>query len=477
MGFVKDLPIYQEVADRMERMVGAGIFTPGSRLPSVRELSRTLSVSITTALGAYRVLEQKRLIVPRERSGYYVRSLPRGRPEPLITATAPRAQHFDFVRHVLREYEPQPGGDFVSLDTAISDPHFLPTDRFNQLLIRALRERPLESQSYDSTAGLPELRTQLARRMFDAGCDVSPADIITTAGATQAVYLCLAALTRPDDTVVVETPTFFGFLAILDALRLQVLEVATCPRDGICLEALDDVLRSQRVAACLLVPNFGNPSGHCMPSAKKEQLVHLLAEHGVPLVEDDIYGELSFTGERPGSAKAFDRTGNVLYCSSFSKTMAPGYRIGWTVPGRFAERIQRLKFSMCVASPTCTQMAMAAFLETGAFDRHVRRARQAYGDMVARMSRVVSETFPETTRVTRPTGGHLLWVELPAGIDAFVLRERAWKAGVGIAPGPAFSPTGRYTNFIRLNCAVPWSAMLESALRTLARLVHGYADG
>ena len=461
----------------MERLISTGAYSTGQRLPSIRGLSRQLSVSITTVLGAYRLLEQRRLIEPRQRSGYYVRFITGARPAPAKTVTSARAQHLDFGAHVLHEHEPPTGPDFVSLDTAVPSPEFLPIRRLNQLLVRAVRDNAHGGQTYDAAAGLPALCTQIARRMIDAGCSVAPSDIVITAGASQAVHLCLSALTRPGDTVVVETPTYFGFLTVLEALHLRVIEVATCPRDGICLDSLKKVLGRQRVAACLLVPNFGNPLGHCMPNDRKEGLVRLLARHNVPLIEDDINGELAYSGGRPLAVKSYDRDGTILYCSSFSKTVAPGYRVGWTIPGRFAEQVQRLKFGICVANPTCTQMAMEAFLETGAYDRHLRRLRRTYADLMARTRRLISETFPEGTRLTSPTGGHILWVELPQGVDALILRKRAWKAGVGVAPGAAFSPTRRYTNFIRLNCAVSWSTRFESALRTLAGLVHEAMPG
>jgi DNA-binding transcriptional MocR family regulator len=271
--------------------------------------------------------------------------------------------------------------------------------------------------------------------------------------------------------VAIETPTYFGLLEALESLHLKALEIATHPRDGICLDELGEAIRNDNIAACVLVPTFGNPLGHCMPEPAKRRLVRLLAAAGIPLIEDDVYADLAFSGPRPPAAKAFDETGNVLLCSSFSKTLAPGYRIGWTAPGRYRREVERLKYSTSVATATPTQMAVASFLESGGFDRHLRRMRRTYRDLLGRMSAAVAEHFPEGTRLTRPEGGHVLWVEMPPGVDSLELHEAALDQGVSIAPGPLFSATQRYRNFLRLNCAVPWTDAVEGAVRRLGKLV------
>ncbi|MDX1383751.1 MAG: PLP-dependent aminotransferase family protein, partial [Thermoanaerobaculia bacterium] len=229
----------------------------------------------------------------------------------------------------------------------------------------------------------------------------------------------------------------------------------------------------QRVAAAVLCPTFGNPLGHCMPEPCRRELVELLASHGVPLIEDDVYGDLPFEGERPKAAKAYDSDGGVLLCSSFSKTLAPGYRVGWVAPGRYREQVERLKFNSMIAAPTPTQMAVAAFLAHGGYDRHLRRLRRTYRDLVAKCTAAIAQHFPAETRVSRPRGGHVLWVELPEDVDALHLYEKALDAGISIAPGPIFSASGRYRNCIRLNCALPWTQEVENAVRALGELAAG----
>jgi DNA-binding transcriptional MocR family regulator len=466
-----DAPRYQQVADRIADMIAAGTFAPGSRVPSLRRLSSQMSVSLTTAMEAYRVLENRGLIEARPQSGFYVRGPRPLPPAPAKTTGGRRAVELDIVDLYVSVMRKLGHTAYVQFGTAEPHPSLLPTKALARTLAREVRSFPELSQSYDEGLGHAPLRTQIARRALDAGCTLAPDDIVTTAGAQQAVYLSVASVTTPGDTVAVETPTYVGLLQVLEALGLKALEIATDPEEGICLDCLGEALERQPIAACVLVPTFGNPLGHCMPESNRRQLVELLAAARVPLVEDDVYGELHFHRQRPRAVKSFDRDGGVLFCSSFSKTLAPGYRVGWVAPGRYREAVERHKYITSVAAPTPNQMALAAYLATGGFDRHLRQLRTTYRGLVTRISAAVAGHFPAGTRMTRPQGGHVLWVEMPPEADSILLYDRALARGISLAPGPLFSACGDYRNFIRLNCAVPWSDAVEGAIRTLGALV------
>lgn len=464
--------LYQQVASRIEALIDGGTLRPGDRIPSVRKLSGQLEVSISTVLEAYRLLEDRRLIEARPQSGYYVRHRADTPPEPERSTSLGRAIPLEPDELVLRVLNDSRNPALIPLGAAIPSAAFLPTSRLNRLLAQVAREDPRASQQYDSLAGFQDLRLQIARRMIEAGCSITPDDIITTGGTQEAVFLCLRAATKPGDTVAIETPTYYGLLEALESLHLRALEIATDPRDGICLDELEHALRTRSIAACAFVPNFGNPLGHRMPDEKKRGLVEMLARYEVPLVEDDIYADLCFEGERPRAAKAYDRRGLVMLCSSFSKTLAPGYRVGWTLPGRFKNRVARLKFSSAVATTTPTQMAIARYLSQGGFDRYLRKLRRTYKELTQCMSGAVAEAFPSGTRVSRPGGGHVLWIEMPGSVDSVRLYEDALEEGVSIAPGALFSATDRYRNFIRLNCAMPWNEQVADGVRRLGRLVE-----
>ena len=275
---------------------------------------------------------------------------------------------------------------------------------------------------------------------------------------------------KPGDTVAVESPTYYNFLQAIEMLGLKALELPTHPRDGISIDTLQYVIEHNRISACLCITSFNNPLGSCMPEEQgKKELVELLASHEIPLIEDDIYGDISFSAQRPKAAKAFDKKGNVILCSSFSKTIAPGYRIGWTAPGRFRREIERMKSVTNLAAATPPQLALAEFLAKGGYDHHLRKIRRLYARHVHLMSELVLKHFPEGTKISRPSGGYVLWLEMPQEIDCLELYEKALKKGISFAPGPIFSSRQKYRNFLRLNAAT-WSDDIQEAIRTLGSL-------
>lgn len=463
--------LYERVAERIAGLIDRGTFRPGERVPSVRKLAETQDVSIATALQAYRVLEDRGLVEARPQSGYYVRPrLWRPPPEPETSSPSRGASRVgigDLIMKVLRSVRDP---DVIQLGAAVPSPDLIPARQLNRSLASLGRRLVRQSVAYDMPPGNEALRIQVARRAMESGCALTPDDIVTTCGGQEALMLSLRAVAKPGDTVAIESPTFYGILQAIEVLGLRALEIPTHPREGISLEALRLAVGQRRVRACLFVLNFNNPVGACMSDANKKKLVQMLAEREIPLVEDDIYGELCFEPPRPRTAKAYDRKGLVLLCSSFSKTLAPGYRVGWVTPGRFKEQIERLKFVSTIATPTLPQMAIADFLANGGYDRHLRRVRKAYADQVRRTTEAIGRFFPEGTKVTRPRGGYVLWVELPKRADSLELHRRALEEKISVAPGPIFSPKKDYRNFIRISCGMPWSERVEHALMTLGRL-------
>jgi DNA-binding transcriptional MocR family regulator len=339
------------------------------------------------------------------------------------------------------------------------------------MLAAAARRAGPASLEYDMPPGCLALRRALARRALDWGLHLSPDEIITTSGCMEAILLSLRAVTRPGDIVAVESPTYFGLIQVIEQLGLKALEIPTHPRSGMDLEALERALRSRRVAACLAIPNFSNPLGSLMPRAAKERLVAMLGKRDIPLIEDDLYGDLHFGPERPHVAKSFDRKGLVMLCGSFSKSLAPGYRVGWLVPGRYFQKTRNLKCTSTGATGTLPQLALADYMANGGYDHHLRGLRQALKRQMEQISHAVAESFPREIKMTRPAGGIVLWVELPPRVDALRLHAKALAEKISIAPGPMFSPRNQFRNFIRLNCGEPWSPQLERAIGLLAYLV------
>jgi DNA-binding transcriptional MocR family regulator len=474
-----DTPLYEQIAAEMGRLIDEGTYRPGDRLPSVRECSRSMRVSINTVLGAYAQLENRRMVESRPQSGYYVASrLPEPR-EVLETRNAARelvATTVELGRGPLEVMHHLANPSLVPLGRGVPNSALLPAAKLNRMLAVESRRFGRDAVSYASTKGMRRLRTQIAQRSFEWGCRLGPDEIVVTSGCVEAVTLALQATCSPGHTVAVSSPCYYTFLNSIQWLGLKILEIPSTPRHGMSIDVLRYALRQHRIGACIVISNFDNPLGSVMPDERKRELVELLGKRDVALIEDDVYGDLAFGRGRPVLAKAYDERGLVLTCSSFSKTLAPGYRIGWIIPGRFQQKVERMKSLFNVATASPTQLAVAEFLTSGGYDRHLRSVRRVYAEQVARMRDAVGRHFPRGTQVTRPEGGFVLWVEMPEGVDSMRLYQDALRCGIAIAPGALFSTTDRFRSCIRLNAAF-WSTEVERAIETVGAMACGQTMG
>jgi len=467
----RELPRYQTIARRFARAIEEGTLAPGEKLPSVRRLRADEGASASTVLQALAQLESSGLVEARPRSGFFVKArsslpVPRQSAPPVECGTP-----LDGMSALVADlYHSASDPALVHLGAATPAPSLLPTAALTRALASATRRAGTGGVELAYPPGLRPLRRLVAQRAVAAGCSLGEDDLLITAGATEAIQLALLAVTNRGDTVAVESPCYYGTLLALEALGLRVLEVPCHPETGMDVDELARRLDLHRVAAVLAVPTFSNPLGSCMPDEAKERLVRLLSARAIPLIEDDVYGDLAFAPSRPRPAKAFDVDGTVLYCGSFSKTLAPGFRIGFVAAGRWRERVEVLKFATSIATATPAQQALVQFLSDGGYDRHLRTLRARLEQSVVRVGAAVAASFPAGTRVSRPRGGCFLWVELPPEVDALELHARAHESGVAIAPGHIFSAAHVHASCIRFSCGEPWSARIEGAVRLVGRL-------
>jgi DNA-binding transcriptional MocR family regulator len=468
--------LYERVARLVESQIATGALRSNERIPSVRAMSRTAKVSISTVVQAYLHLENVGLIEARPQSGFYVRppdpaALPAPRPK-VIRSRRPisvAAEVLDTCREALART------DVVQLNCAYTSPELYPTQRLNNLVREVLRDHPTNAGLCIVPPGLEELRRQIAKRMAFGGAPADPAHVVITAGTMDAITMSLQVLCRPGDTVLVESPTYFGLLQSIEHLGLKLVEVPNHPTSGIDVDAVRAVARSTKLAAAVLMPNFNNPSGGLTSDDAKREIVAILTGMEVPIIEDDIYGDLHYGAVRPTSMRAFDEAGLVISCGSVSKTIAVGYRIGWAVSSQFHTDIARAKFFASVACPTLQQLVLARYYASGGYDRYLRRVRTTLAANSQRAVEAIVRYFPSGTRVTRPAGGVVMWVELPRNIDGTELFRTALASRIGIAPGLVFSAKAEYRNYIRVSCGQLWTPTVERAIEKLGRLVTGMA--
>jgi DNA-binding transcriptional MocR family regulator len=466
------MTLYQDLAERTARQIADGVLRPGDRLPSVRQLCQAHGVAPITVTQAYALLESRGLIEARPRSGFYVRArLGHTLPEPAMTAPGRRSsalQVSDFIFEILDSVR-DPA--VVPLGSSFPSPALFPLDRLGRCLAAAARRARPQDTLTDLPPGHPELRRLIALRYLGLGAQVSPDDIIITHGAMEALNLCLQAVTRPGDLIAVESPTFYAGLQAAERLGLKVVEVPSHPRTGVNLSALEQLLARHPVRACLFMLNHANPTGACVPDDSRRTLIELLDRHDVPLIEDDVYAELHHGEQPPLCSKALDRAGRVMHVSSFSKCLAPGFRIGWVAAGRYADAIRRQKLSFSLATPVAQQHALADYLKQGGYDRHLRALRLTLRTWLAALLADIEACFPPDTRLALPAGGYFLWLELPEGCDTLALHRQALAQGISIAPGPMFSAQREFRNFVRLNFGHPDTDARREAVQVLGDLV------
>jgi DNA-binding transcriptional MocR family regulator len=464
------IPHYERLATRLVRQIESGTYRVGDRIPSVRQAAREFGLSVTTILQAYQILEDRGWIESRPQSGYYVRPRPEELlpgPGALEECTDPAPVKIDdlMVRILSDSVRP----NVVQFGAAFPDPDLLPNSSLNRLIAAATRSDDIRLRVCGIPEGIEELRVCIAQRAGYSGVDLTPDEVLITNGTLEAINLALRAVCKRGDLVAVESPAYFGVLQALEALDLQVLEIPTNSQTGLSMEALRFALEHHPVRALVLVPNFNNPTGSLMPDENKRQLAELLEEFDLPLIEDDIYGELHFDQVRPRAIRSYDRHGRVILCSSFTKDISPSLRLGWIAPGRYYDKIRRMKVALNLGTITLPQLAVAAFLSGGGYDRHLRRLRREYAQRVSLMGQAVTHHFPEGTRVSSPRGGFILWVQMPDAVDSLVLYEKALEQDVSIAPGYMFSTTDKYRSHLRLNAAF-WSYSALGAVERLGRL-------
>lgn len=468
------MKLYEQLAGHISGLIRDGTLRAGERVPSVRETVRERRVSPATAMRAYQLLEARGLIETRPRSGYYVsESRDRRAPEPRRARTSPRTTRVDVSELVFQILDAARDREVVPFGSAFPSPSLFPWPALARSLGSAARHMDPWSTVESLPPGSADLRRQIARRYLRFGTNVSAEEIVITSGALEALNLSLQVLTRPGDAIAIETPAFYGCLQAVEMAGLKAVEIPTDPREGVDLGALAQAIERHGIRACWLMTSFQNPLGATMPEAKKRELVQLLEKHDVPLIEDDVYAELAFGDDRrPRPAKAFETKGAVLNCGSFSKSLAPGYRLGWVAAGRFAPSVQRRKIATSISTSLPIQDGIALFLKQEGYDGHLARLRKMLAGQQAALLAALQKHFPNGYRVTRPDGGYFVWVELPRGVDALEVHRLALERGISVAPGPIFSPRREFRNCLRLNSGHPWTAELERAVGTLGELIR-----
>lgn len=465
--------LYEDIAGHIEEEILNGVLHLGDKLPSVRMFSKQHNVSASTIFQAYYVLESKGLIEARPKSGYYVIYQPKKYTASIVdsnqkeTPTIHELTTDAMISHIVDLLSAE---KYIRLSSAQPDLSLLPTASLQKSIKSALTALGADILNYDHPSGNAILRQLIAGQQIKLGKAYTPQDIVITAGCTEALTLCLRAVTEKGDIVISDSLTYYGIHQIIKDLGLKVIPVPIHTTSGLDMSFLKRSLEKFSVKACLLTTNFNNPTGKSLSLEQKKELVKLITKYQVPLIEDDVYGELYFGKHRPSTCKQFDTEGLVLYCSSFSKTLAPGYRVGYTIPGKFTETVTRLKRIHSLGSSTLSQQALVGFLSKGRYPYHLKKLRHTLHANMLSYCKLIYTYFPEKIYFVPPTGGYILWIAFPENFDSVALFEAAKKHNLIIAPGQIFSMNDSHKNYIRLSFSKPLTEPIEKAIKLLGSL-------
>ena len=461
---------YQLLADELSEAIATGRLAAGANMPSLRECAAQRRLSLNTVTAAYRLLEDRGQIAARPQSGFHVCS----------NLDVPEASSRQVTKNVMGEVQlslmsavlqaqQRPG----HMDLAFAAPRgkkFFPGAKLARATASVMRRNAATMTTYALPPGSSLLRDQIAKRNARLGMDQTPDCVVLTHGTTEALQLALRTVTSVGDHVGIEAPSYFNLYPLLSSLGLKAIEIPTHPQTGLDVDSVETLLAEKRIAALVAMPTVHNPLGCSMPVEAKKRLAKLLEKHRTPLIEDMIYAELQFVEPLAPPVKTFDRSGWVLACGGFSKTLAPDYRVGWVVGGRFTHQLKELKFASSASESVLVSEAIGQFLASGGYEHHLRSLRRLYSAQVTTVRGLVGQHFPKGTRATQPAGGLVLWVELPPEVDSLDLFHAALDRQIVIMPGRVYSKGARYQRCIRLSCCQDIDERFVDAVRTVGRL-------
>jgi DNA-binding transcriptional MocR family regulator len=467
------MKLYESLAEKITLQINNGYFQPGDKLPSIRHMSKTHQVSISTVQEAYRLLEDNKIAEVRVKSGYYVMTskapepkLPHiSRPDPTPVNVSKWETIVDLLYNHEDQYTLALGKGTPNVSGATIQPLL-------KLISRLSRNAQINQLTYDSLQGAETLRRQITNMMLNSGCHLHYDDIVTTTGCQEALSCSMRAITEANDVIAIESPSFYGSMQIIQALKLKALEIPTHPKTGISIEALEMALEQWPIKVLQITPTCNNPLGYVMPEENKQRLITLANRHDFAIIEDDIYGDLAYAHPRPRSVKSYDTQGRVLFCSSFSKTVSPAFRTGWCAPGRYIEQFKHMKYVSTACGSVLQPRAIAEFVAQGYYNRHIKTMRAQYLRNRDRMIDLVTRYFPSSIRMTYPQGGYLLWIDLPETIDTTRLNQRLADYLLSIAAGTLFTASEKFKHCLRINYAQDITSEIEDAIIIIGNVIQ-----
>jgi len=453
----------------IEQNIREGIFKPGHKLPSVREIREQYHISISTVQNGYEHLMISGLVESVPKSGYYVSNSLETAYEPVKTKHRPIVRDAIFKNHLALTTSLRMGRKISEFNVAAPGDLLIPQKLLLRTMQQVIREQGAGLLRYYPSDGLPLLKDNIVKRAASYQTIINPDELMVTDGALQALYIALATVCNTGDIIAVESPCVFSVLEVIRVLKLKVIEIPVDPKNGLDTDFFRKACQKNAVKAILVTPNFHNPTGTILTDEQKIMLLAIALQYNVAIIENDIYGDLHFQGHRPTTIKRFDESGLVLSYSSYAKTLAPGIRLGWLSAGKYIERAEQIKFALGSTVSPLYQETINRLLSGSTYDRHVRAFRMQLAKNAYFAINLITTHFPESTYITTPSGGYNLWVKMPDDTDMGYFYDQCEKIGVRFTPGYTFSFSDTFDKYFRVVIADTFSPKRIEAIKLVGQ--------
>ncbi|AZA76891.1 PLP-dependent aminotransferase family protein [Chryseobacterium sp. G0186] len=440
--------IYEVFTKIIEEQIRNGIFQPKDRLPSVREIKERYNISTSSVQSGFESLVIKGLIESVPRSGYFVSQITE---EPIskMKMKLPQVVRDEvFMKNVM--LTSKRSSEHRSFNNTVPGDLLIPQKLILRTMQEVIREKGASLLRYYPSNGLEALRKQIARHMGMHGCQLNPDELIITDGALQALTIALSSVTKAGDIVAVDSPCVFSILEVIANLGLKVVEIPVHYRSGFDTEYFRKICAENKISALVVTPNFHNPTGIMMSDATKKELVGIAETYELCIIENDLYSDLYFEEKRPSCIKNFDKKGLVMTYSSFSKTLAPGIRLGWLYAGSFYSKAERTKFALGRSVSPIYQELITQLLQDNKYERHLRSFRKKMSQQAFQLLEVLRKHFPEDSYFHKPQGGYSIWGQMPGNMDMLKFYQYCEEHQVLFTPGGTFSMTDQYSHHFRI---------------------------
>jgi len=474
-----NVPYYIQLKNQFKELILSGFLKPDKKLPPTRQLAKRLNINRNTVLVAYEELEADGLVYSHVGKGTFVSDISeyREKREKKIQSKFNWSNYFSSELDkyaffsLVQLYKICIARPKISFGGAHPDDELYPIDLIKRCFNSVVRERKNEIFRYGPIEGFLPLREYIAKKMKSIGITTTPANIFITSGSQQALEITSRILIESGDYVITEEPTYSGALGILSTLRAKIIGIPL-EKDGLNMNILEDVLKKYNPKYIYTTPNFQNPTGITMSINKREKLISLAEKYNVPIIEDDVSGDLRFEGEDLPPLKALDRTDQVVYINSLSKELVPGFRVGWAVLNEsIKDRFIALKQVEDLATNTVSQAILYKFCSRGYLKTHIRKIRKIYRERRNLMMKYIRKYFPENIEMVKPEGGLFIWVKFPNGVDLSPVFEASMNRGVIFSLGSLFYNSPKGKNEMRLCYAPNPPEKIEEGIKILADII------